>query len=157
MKSLPLGRRVGDRRDRQRGAALVELAVVGAMLCMVVLGVIDFGRISYTAMALTNAARAGAMYGAQPNKSADSANMRITAENSASADIGAITVTTHPPQCECQVGGVTTVMLTCASACAGTIRTRVNVTTSKVFNMFTKFPGLPGTVTISRTAIMRAQ
>jgi Flp pilus assembly protein TadG len=156
MKPSVTGQCPEDRRDRQRGAALIELAVVVTVLSVVVLGTIDFGRIAYTAMALTNASRAGAMYGAQPFKSSDFTGMRNAASNSASADIGAIDPPVASRSCECEVAGTTTV-IACNASCAGTLRVRVSVTASKTFNMLTRFPGLPNSVSLSRTAIMRAQ
>lgn len=48
----------------RRGAAAVEFAVVLPLLVLLLLGGADFGRCFYSAMAVTNAARAGAEYGA---------------------------------------------------------------------------------------------
>jgi len=141
---------------------MIELAVVMTVLSVIVLGTIDFGRISYMAMALTNAARAGAMYGAQPFKNTDFAGMRNAATNSAIADIGSVPTPVATRSCECQVGvAPPTVMTSCpppgVPPCAGTVRMRVSVTVSKTFTMFTAFAGIPSSVNISRTAIMRAQ
>jgi Flp pilus assembly protein TadG len=153
-------RRCGDRRRRQRGAALVEVAVAVILLCFIALGTADFGRVSYMAMALTNAARAGAIYGTQSlAKSSDFAGMETAAARSAAADVGVIN-TSASRTCECQVGsGTPTVMGSCPpiGTCTGTVRIRVKVIASKTFNMIKAFPGLPGTVSLSRTAIMRAQ
>jgi Flp pilus assembly protein TadG len=150
-------RRCGDRRRRQRGAALVEVAVAVTLLCFIALGTVDFGRVSYMAMALTNAARAGAIYGTQSlGKSGDFAGMQNTAINSAAADVGAITAVATR-SCECQVGGTTTIISCVPIVCAGTTRVRVKLVASKTFSMIKAFPGLPGTVSLSRTAIMRAQ
>src|SRR5512141_2889527 len=92
---------------------MLELAVIAAVLSMVILGAIDFGRIGHHAMALSNAARAGAIHGAQPGKSTDFAGMQSAASNAAAADIGAIT-TAASRSCECQTGGGTpTVMTSC--------------------------------------------
>lgn len=49
---------------RRRGAAAIEFAVVLPMLMLMLLGGADFGRCFHSAMAITNAARAGAEYGA---------------------------------------------------------------------------------------------
>jgi hypothetical protein len=115
----------------------------------------DFGRIGYSSMALTGAARAGAMYGAQSVVlSKDTAGMRITAQAAAS-DIGAIT-TAVSRTCECQIGGTVSV-IACTASCTGTLRIRVSVTANKTFSLLRAFPQLPTTVALSRTAIMRAQ
>jgi Flp pilus assembly protein TadG len=140
---------------------MIELAVVMTVLSLIVLGTIDFGRISYMAMALTNAARAGAMYGSQPSKSGDFVGMRNAATNSAIADLGTVPTPVATRSCECQVGSAPpTVMTSCVPpvpACAGVTRMRVSVTVTKTFTMFTSVAGIPSSVVISRTAIMRAQ
>jgi len=146
-----------DRNGRRRGAAIVELALIMTILSLLVIGTIDFGRIGYMAMALTNAARAGAMVGIET--SATSANftaMQNAASASASQDIGVITAVASR-SCECDVGGVVTVMGTCTTACAGIVRIRVIVTASKTFNTITRLPGLNNSLTLTRQAIMRAQ
>lgn len=47
---------------RQKGQSLVEFALVLPLLLMLVLGAIDFGRLFYTKIIITNAAREGAYY-----------------------------------------------------------------------------------------------
>ena len=44
----------------QRGAAAVEMAIVLPLLLLVIAGIIDLGRLLYTQVILTNAAREGA-------------------------------------------------------------------------------------------------
>lgn len=51
---------VSPARDRQRGAVAVEFALILPILLMLVLGIIDFGRLYYTQVTLTQAAREGA-------------------------------------------------------------------------------------------------
>lgn len=48
---------------QRRGAAAVELAIVLPILVTVLLGATDFGRFSYSAIAVANAARSGAASG----------------------------------------------------------------------------------------------
>lgn len=48
---------------RERGQALVELAIMLPILLIILLGVIDFGRVFYAYVTITNAAREGARYG----------------------------------------------------------------------------------------------
>jgi Flp pilus assembly protein TadG len=127
-------------------------------LIILVFGAIDFGRIGYTAMALTGAARAGALYGSSSlAASGDTTGMKNVAAAAALSDIGTITKSASRT-CYCTNGGTTTT-IACApmGACAGTVRIRVSVTASKTFNMAVQVPKLPNSVTLSRTAIMRAQ
>ena len=48
---------------QRRGSAAIELAIVLPILVTVLLGATDFGRFSYSAIAVANAARSGAAYG----------------------------------------------------------------------------------------------
>lgn len=153
-----LAKRKNYKRE-QRGGALVELAVVISVLGVLVIGMMDFGRIAYSAMAVTGAARAGAMYGAQQGNMTKFTEMKAAAE-SAATDIGAV-VDSATQSCECETGGVTTVMTSCVPPgtplCGGTVRYRVQVMVKKNFVMLKSFPGLPATVLIRRVAVMRAQ
>lgn len=143
------------RLERQRGSALVELAIIVTLLSVLVVGIMDFGRIGYSAMALTGAARAGAMYGAMPGNDTKFTQMRDTA-SAAASDIGAITTSANRT-CECQVGGTTSVINCTTGTCAGTQRNRVVVTASKTFALIRAFPQLPTNITLTRTAVMRSR
>src|SRR6266404_5095413 len=64
------GRRMahGDRYpERRRGLALTELALVLPLSFVLFIGILDFGRVYYSAIATSHAARAGVLYGAQDN------------------------------------------------------------------------------------------
>jgi Flp pilus assembly protein TadG len=52
------------RRLDRRAAAATELALVLPLLMTIVLGCVDFGRIAYAYVAVANASRVGAEYGA---------------------------------------------------------------------------------------------
>lgn len=61
---------------RERGAALVEFAIVLPLFLLLIGGMVDFGRAFYTEVMLTNAAREGAraaMYGNSPTTRATTA------------------------------------------------------------------------------------
>jgi Flp pilus assembly protein TadG len=137
------------------GAALVEFALSLTLMCVILLGTIDFGRVFYTAMALTNAARAGAQYGAQSNaKSSDTSGMQTAAINSISLDVSSVSALAARA---CTCNG--TAMGSCppTGSCGGTVRIYVTVTAKKTFTTLTSFPGFPHTVTLTRAASMRAE
>lgn len=149
---------VGDskRKPRSRpGVAAVEMALVLPFLLFIVLLVSDFGRIFYTAITLTNAARAGAAYGAQsPARSVDSAGIRQAATQEAQ-DIGLIGVSTAP-SCSCPGGA----LVNCISGNCGAYgipRLSVTVTATTTFTTMVNYPLLPHTVPLSRTASIRVQ
>src|SRR5690242_17607209 len=74
-----------------RGVALTELALVVPLMFLLFLGILDFGRVFYSAMAISHSARAGVQYGAQDGaKSGDFAGMRDKALNAA-ADVSDVT------------------------------------------------------------------
>src|SRR4051812_37857246 len=71
----------------ERGSALVELAFCLPVLILTFVGAADFARVFYTSIALNNAARAGAQYGAAGlANSGDTSGMQ-------SAATGAVNIT----------------------------------------------------------------
>ena len=62
-----------SRRERSRGQALVEFAMVVPVLVLAVFGIIDFGRYVYTQNSLNEAAREGARAGAVAERPAECA------------------------------------------------------------------------------------
>ena len=58
------GRQCGQKM-RERGQSLVELAFVVPLLLLLLVGIIEIGRFAYYSILVSNAARAGAQYGAQ--------------------------------------------------------------------------------------------
>jgi Flp pilus assembly protein TadG len=148
------------------GAALVELALLLPPLMLILLGTIDFSRVFHIGMALTNAARAGAQFGAVSlGASADIDGMRDIAVNA--VNVAGITAAASQ-LCQCVTDDGLTFSDTSPSAnnctapaatscpASGTHRVvTVTVTTSKAFTMFGRFTGLPGALNLTRTATMR--
>src|SRR5204863_18342 len=56
----------GASRRSRRGVAVVELAVLLPLLVMIFLITVDFARVFYFSLTLTNCARAGALYACDP-------------------------------------------------------------------------------------------
>jgi Flp pilus assembly protein TadG len=152
----------GERGRRpERGAALVEMAVALPLLVLVVVGTIDFARVFYMTIELTNAARAGAQYGAQNfEKSSETANMESTAQ-SAAVNVGTI-VASASRLCQCATDDGTFSSTSppndCTDSCAGNhLVVAVTVTATSTFTTVARIPGIPHILTISRSATMRAQ
>lgn len=137
------------------GGAAVELAVVLPVLLLLAVGVSDLGRVFFTGITVANAARAGAQYGAQSTAtSADTVSINLAATNDA-ADAGAVTVSSRS-FCRCDAGEIGD----CTTGdCPGygIYRLYVEVTVTKAVNLLFQYPGLPSTVTLSRTATFRVQ
>jgi Flp pilus assembly protein TadG len=147
-----------------RGGALVELAVSLPLLVVILAGTVDFARVFYASVSLTNAARAGAMWGASkvsrsaPSEYATIEAKAISATNltgvTASAsrlcmcadNAGAFTPTSPPNDCDAA----------CPTGSGGHIVMTVTVTTSKTFTtMMNILPGVPNSIPLSRAATLR--
>jgi len=121
-------------RPCERGSSAVEIVLILPVIICLLLGAADYARVFYSAMAVTHAASVGAQYGAQSvEKSLDAAGMQ-SAATSAATDIPGFAATAVRS-------------CTCWNASAG----------RAVFHTFVNYPGIPNSVTINRTARMRAQ
>jgi Flp pilus assembly protein TadG len=148
----------------ETGSALVELAVALPILVLVFVATIDFGRVFYASIALTNAARAGAQYGAHNAvQSGNTATMQTTATGATNLS-GVTAVATRLCQCATDTGTFSATSPTannCLSpattSCPGLhVVMTVTVTVSKTFTtVMSGVPGIPGSVSLSRTATMR--
>ncbi len=147
-----VARAIGRFRTSQSGAAAVELAVVSPLLLLLMIGVVDYGRAFYTSVTVANAARAGAEFGAHdPATTGDTVDMRKFAQSDAQ-EAGTITVSARR---YCQCAGVLQACTACASGAAPDVF--VEVTATKILSTLLPYPGLPRTLTISRTATFRSQ
>jgi hypothetical protein len=152
----------------ESGAAFVELAISIPILVLLLAGVGDFARIFYYGIELSNAARAGAQFGAVSISNAGNpAGIKSTAV-AASTNIGlAATDITPAVTCVCANDdgssiGPTSPANNCsalaATACptSGTHRIlMVSVTASKTFNSVMRIPPIPASMALTRTAIER--
>ena len=159
----------GDRyAERCRGVSVTELALVLPLSLVLFIGILDFGRVYYSAIAVSHAARAGVQYGAQDNiKSGDFAGMR-QASSDALGDVSNFTVTACR-YCRCAdgTGSCTSCNASadgcstgsgCLSTCSSTApQVYVQVTVDKVFTTLFPYPGLPSTADLNRQAIMQVQ
>ena len=142
-----------SKRSR-RGQSVVELALTSPFLLLFSLVVSDASRVYFTSIAVSNAAKAGAQYGAQSlAKSGDISG----AQNAATADapdVYGITATASV-YCECPSQSGT---FSCSSVnnCADK-RAYVEVDTSATFHTLIKYPGIPDSVPISGQAVMRVE
>ena len=68
-------RSVIRRRDRSRGQSVVEFALVLPILLLLLAATIDFGRLFYAYVAVENAAKEGALYGARSPLCDDATNV----------------------------------------------------------------------------------
>jgi Flp pilus assembly protein TadG len=164
----------------QPGQALLELALMLPFLLLLALGVIELGRYAYVGILVGNAARAGAAYGAQNGgSSVDTPGIVSAADKDFQRNgqnVSTLTVTSAV-SCGCDSAGALTVAYTTASGCsdatnpavATTISAcvpptgsghwvaMVSVTASGTFTSLFSYPGIPSSITVSKTATMRVQ
>lgn len=136
---------------------MVELAVVLPVLILIAVGVMDYGRVFFTSIAVSNAARAGAEWGAfsEGVNSSNFTGMQNFAKLEG-AQAGTITVTANRT-CRC---GVTVVTCSTGSDCGGgygPAAEYIDVKAEKWVKMLIKYPGLADSVKISRTATFRSK
>jgi Flp pilus assembly protein TadG len=126
------------------------------LLILAAIGVMDYGRVYFTSVAVANAARAGAEWGSTTyyGYAFNSAGQQSFALlDGAEASMDSVRASTV-----CRCGGTATI--TCSGgACAGYGSPRVYVTVRayKKVAMLMKYPGLRDTVSISRSATFRAK
>lgn len=137
---------------RRRGSSLVEFALTVPFLLLLLAGVLNYGVALRTAIAVSDAARAGAQYGSlTPANATDFDGMAAAARNSAPE----VTVTASALQtCKCNTGEA----VSCSSSCAaGPVECYVEVTTLATAPNWFSYPGLPFTGAVSAKAVMRAK
>jgi len=120
-----------------RGVAVVELAVLLPLLILLFLIAIDFARVFYFSLSLTNCARAGALYASDPAV----ANESPFASTQAAALADATNLSPQPT-------------ITSTSGTDSLGRKYVSVTANYTFQTVTGFPGIPANVPLQRTVTM---
>jgi len=129
--------RRSPRPQGRRAAVTVEMAILLPLLAFLFVIAVDFARVFSPYLTITNCARNGALYGSQDaTHAADTAGITQAALADASDLSPAPTVTSRTftdsdgyPQ--------------------------VEVTVTWTFNTVTNFPGVPSSMTLSRTVRMR--
>jgi Flp pilus assembly protein TadG len=127
-----------SKKKSRYGAAVLELAVLLPFLCFVFVVAVDWCRLFYHYTIVTNCARNGAAYASSPMAAAKS--QYSSSSEAALADAGDLS-----PQ--------PNVSSTTGKDKDG--NAYVEVTVSYTFHSITNFPGIPGTVSLSRTVRMR--
>ena len=139
----------------QSGVAAIEMAVATPLIILMLMGTIDFGRVYYTAVTVSNAARAGVSYGALDPSHADNLEKMEEVAESEARNISPDKVVAEN-FCECKDGS--TADCEDDDSCKdGSMRVFVKVTVQKTFKTIVGYPGIPETVTLTRDAIMRAE
>jgi Flp pilus assembly protein TadG len=143
---------------RDSGQSLIELALVAPIFFALLLGAVEFGRLAYDSIEVSNAARAGVAYGAQSAATAvDTAGIRQAAINDG-ANITGLNVS--PTQfCSCSGSPASHVDCSNAATTCGSARvlSYVEVQTSASIDPLIHLPGFPTTFNLNGQAIMRVE
>ena len=140
-----------ERRERSRGQAVVEFALIIPVFMLLLLLAVDFGRLFFTYIQLNNTAREGAAYAAlnpTTDNSTLTTNALLESNVQAQSGEGAVTATAS---CVDSFG----TSLACSSALGGTgAGNRVTVNVGETFSFFTPLIGSfwPGGLHIGTTA-----
>jgi len=154
-----LGRRGWRRPGRvhtgsERGQSLVELALVVPLLLLLLVGIIEIGRFAYYSILVSNAARAGAQYGAQSLATAADAAGIVTAATSDAGSATGLTITSQQ-RCGCDGAGLSGACPAAACALPNHALVYVQVKAVGAFPSLFRYPGLPATINVTTVEEMR--
>jgi Flp pilus assembly protein TadG len=143
-------------RSDRRGTSLIETAILVPLVLLLCCGTMDFARVVYAGISIANAARAGVQLGALTPGNSGKINGMVQAAINDAAGLGTSNVTASARNfCLCPNG---TSEVACSSFCTGeTPDGYVSVTANYTFNTVVRYPMIPQTVVLSRTATMRVQ
>jgi Flp pilus assembly protein TadG len=130
------------------------------VLLLLALGVIEVGRYAYIAILVGNAAHAGAIYGSQSIPQSNDPLIVTAAQNdflNNGQDPNNLPAITYSTSCGCDSGGTVAPATACSPAtCAsGHWVVLLSVTASGTFSALFNYPGIPPSITVSRTSTMR--
>lgn len=150
---------LGRHAKREKGAALVELALTMPALTLLLLGASEFARGAYAGIEASNAARAGAAFGSYSSANASNTSGIQAAAAADAPDLSGLTTTSS-------VSGICSSGTACTGtggACVSTdcttagdhIETVVTVNTQVIFNPLIHLPGSPSTLTLHGKAVQK--
>jgi hypothetical protein len=144
------------RTARERGAALMETAVLAPLLLVVAVGIADLGRAAFAAIEVENAAQTAAAYGAvSKDQAVDADGIESAALNDLGGEAYTSNVTVESERyCECPDGS----SIDCDSVCEAELPyVYVRVAVAMSFETLVNYPGFPSDLAIGREAHMRVQ
>jgi Flp pilus assembly protein TadG len=136
-----------SRQRRRKGASAAELALLLPMLLLMLVGAVDFCRFFHTYTTITNAARNGALWAADPMANGTvtpSQSPYATVQDAAIADASGL----RP--------ALTASGVTSSSGTDGAGNATVSVTVQYNFPLFTSYLGF-GSLNLQRTVTMRVE
>ena len=137
----------------RKGSSMVEFALVAPVLLLLLAGVLNFGVALRTAIAVSQAARAGAQYAASSvANSSDVSGIAAATRNAAPAVSGIEAATTR--YCKCASGSA----VACTAACSsGPVEMYVTVNASATAPVWFRYAGLGYTGAVAGGTTMRVR
>jgi Flp pilus assembly protein TadG len=140
------------RRD-ESGTSLIEFALTAPFMCLLLIGIIEIGRFTFFAILAANAARAGAQYASQNLGTAINVAQIQSAAKQDGQNLSNWTVTASAL---CSTGGSVPVPCNAAgTAPPQNIVYYVKVQVAGTFTSLLTYPGLPHSLPISGSTVMR--
>jgi len=141
-------------RGGESGQALVEMALSLPLFVLLLLGAVEFGRLAYAAIEVSNAARTAVAYADQNRAFAsDTTGMQNAAQAEYTINPSALSIGTPTYTCTCSDTGASVNCFT-QGICAGAqILPVVTVQTSATFDPIIHLPGLPTSYTLTGQAV----
>jgi Flp pilus assembly protein TadG len=138
----------------ESGQALVEMALSLPLFVLLLLGAVEFGRLAYAAIEVSNAARAAVAFADQNHAYAfDTTGMQNAAQVEYTINPSALSVATPTYTCTCSDSGAS-VDCFAAGVCTGAQRLEtITVQTSATFDPIIHLPGLPTSFTLYGQAV----
>lgn len=150
-----LGAKAGALWWDRSGQALLEIGLLLPILLLLLIGVIEVGRAAYASIIVSNAAHAGALYGAQdPATAADDSGMVQAALNDGQDLSGLSATATH--LCTCSTGS-SAPDCSLSDCSSGRLIEYVQVNTSLVFAPLFHFPGIPTSFNLKGQSVVRVE
>lgn len=142
------------RLREENGQSLIELALMMPMFATILVGSAEFARLAYVSIEVTNAARAGAQYGAQSNITGTDLTGMENVATAAGPNVSSMTATASL-SCVCSDG--TSITCSNTTACTARIQEYVQVNTSAIVTPLFHLPALPKTYTLTGLAVQRVE
>ena len=151
----------GQRRSRQKGAAIIETALVMPALLLMTVGVMDLARVFYAGVVVESAARAGVQFASRTVGEAGAIGKTDAAAQADASGQGISPVATVSRTfCGCNDGTAEVSCSTGTCTVGGTTRSPsayVETTASYTYQTLLPYPGIPGSIQLSSTAKFRVQ
>jgi Flp pilus assembly protein TadG len=135
------------------GIAAIEFAILGAVLCLIVVAVGDLGMGFYSYMQVQTSAQVGAQYAALHGFDSTAISNAVTSATS----VTGVTASPAPQQfCGC-VSGATVTTVTCGNVCADgmTAGTYVSASAVRDYATLISYPGFPASYHQTATSTVR--